>query len=579
MEAQYKLDFSQKEQKYLHVELKLNLKNYKQRELVLMMPVWSPGSYLIREYSRYLDSLKIVDSKTNKPIKFEKTQKNQWAINLDSSDEIKVSYRLYCNEFSVRTNFIDDVHALIVSPATFLIPLEKDLCKRFEVEVDLPKDWNKISTGLDKVEGYTNRFYSNNLDDFLDCPIEVGNYDTYEFEAFGKPHYVAMIGPKNYDEKKLISDMKLVVEETAKLIGEVPYEHYTFVTHLTSSGGGGLEHKNSCILNFSRWDFINPDKYKKAYLSLVSHEYFHLWNVKRIKPVELSNFDYNNENYTSLLWMCEGFTSYFDDLILRQAKIYDDAEFLSTLANIFKNLLLVEGRFYQNLEESSFDTWIKFYRRHENSSNQHISYYVKGAIFALCLDLEIRKRTNSKKNLAHVMRMLWEDYKKDESTGFTKEIIISYTQKLVGEDLSELFDEFLTQTNEPDYNKFLSYAGLKLNIVNLGNPTFDIETKEENGNIICSKIIDKGSAYNSGLMFGDEIISINNYRVNSKNILSVMKNLSLGSSAKLLINRDERILEKEIIVSGSKYDDFRVEKIQNPSSEQLELQTIWFDNK
>lgn len=573
MKIFYKIDFVEKDQKYVYIDQKIILENYKEDYLTLIMPVWSPGSYLIREYSRILDCFEIKNY-NNQKIDYQKISKNSWQIHIKNKSEINIRYRLYCNEFSVRNNFVDDKHALLVGPSTFLIPENKDLCKYFEVEIDLPENWNQINTGLEPVEGYDNKYYQTQVDEFLDCPIECGDYEVFDFEVFEKPHKIAMIGAKVYDEKILVNDIKKVIKATANLIGDIPYEHYDFITHLTSNSTGGIEHKNSCILHFNRWDFQDPDKYKKSWLSLVSHEYFHLWNVKRIKPIELSDFDYNNENYTSLLWFSEGFTSYFDDLIIKRAGIYTNSEYVSVLNDLINRLLQLPGRHYQTVEESSFDAWTKFYRKHENSNNQQISYYVKGAQLALALDLQIRKNTNHEKSLDDLLRMLWDDYKKDNSAGFTKEIIISYCNE-IGGDLSDIFHEFLETTNEVDYNKYLNYAGLRLRFGDTNRPTLDMDIKEDKGLFICGFVKDKGAAYRSGIMVGDEIISINDYRVTSSNISKRLKNLIVGQELEFLISRDERLLKKKLIVLPSKEDIVKLEFIENPSQEQVTFINNW----
>lgn len=572
MKIFYKIDFSEKDQKYVHITQTIEINNYKQKKLRLLMPVWSPGSYLIREYSKTLDCLRVLAE--DQEISFEQISKNQWEIDIENKKNIQIKYRLYCNEFSVRTNFVDDIHALLIGPSTFLIPEDKSLCDYFEVEVDLPKDWNQIITGLETVKGFDNKFYSDNTDDFMDCPIESGNFDVYNFEMFDKPHRLAMIGNKVYEEEVVIDDIKKILNATKKVIGEIPYEHYNFITHLTSGPTGGIEHKNSTILHFNRWDFQNPDKYKKSWLSLVSHEYFHLWNVKRIKPVELSDFDYNKENYTSLLWMSEGFTSYFDDLILKRAGIYSNSEYLEVITDLINRLILTPGKNYQTVEQSSFDAWTKFYRKHENSTNQQISYYVKGAHLGLVLDLEIRKRTNHQKSLDHLMRMLWEDYKKDNSIGFTKEIIISYIEELAG-DMKEIFTQFLETTEKIDYNKYLSYAGLRLKVLNLGKPTIDMDIRDEKGLFICSYIKDKGMAYQAGIMPGDEIIAIDGYRLTASNIAKRLKNIEVGDNLSLLLARDERVIEKTLIVGSTENDYIKVEMIENPSKEQQLFINEW----
>ncbi|MEK7433974.1 MAG: hypothetical protein AABZ74_12630 [Cyanobacteriota bacterium] len=565
MKIFYSLDFSKKDQKYVFVDVKIEIDNYIEPELSLIMPVWSPGSYLIREYARHLDCF-------SSDCENKKTTKNNWIFKLNDRKEINFSYRLYCNELTVRTNYIDDIHAILCSPATFIIPENKKVCSYFEVKINLPKEWSKISTGLKKKD--ENTFYHDNMDDFLDCPIEVGEYQVFNFTSFGKNHEVAMIGPEVYDKEKLVSDIKRVVEATASVFDDVPYDNYTFITHLTSEVQGGLEHKNSTVLHFKKWEFQDPEKYKKDWLSLVSHEYFHLWNIKRIKPVELADFDYNNENYTTLLWFAEGFTSYYDDLILRRAKIYSEEEYLEVLSGLIEKLVKVPGRFYQSMEDSSFDAWTKFYRKHENSSNQQISYYVKGAQFAIFLDLEIRKRTNNTKNLDFLMKKLWNDYLKDPSCGYTRETILSYAEELAG-DLKSMFKEFLEDAEEINYEKYLSYAGLKLKITDLGRPTLDMDLREENGKIICVSLKDKGTAYLSGIMVADEIIAMNGYRINSYSLVKRLKYMKVGEKIKLLISRDDRIIEKELIISGSKYDQIKIEKIENPTEEQKNIYSNW----
>jgi predicted metalloprotease with PDZ domain len=569
MKLFYKIDLSQNEQKYVHIELTIKPGDYKENELILMMPVWSPGSYLVREYSRHLDCFE-----TNEPVTFKKISKNQWLLHLNNSKKVIIRYRLYCNEFSVRTNFIDDIHALLVGPATFIVPLQKEIAGYFEVELKLPKGWDKISTGLEPVEKSKNKFYSENLHDFLDCPIEAGKYKTYSFEAFGRPHNLAVIGPEIYNEKSLVDDMKRVVEETGKVIGDIPYKNYTFITHLTTNSTGGIEHKNSSVLHFNRWDLLNPEKYKRMWLSLVSHEYFHLWNIKRIKPSELSDFDYNNENYTTMLWFAEGFTSYFDDIILRRAGIYTDAEYLNVLSYVIERLLNVPGRFYQNLEDSSFDAWIKFYRKHENLNNQGISYYIKGAHLAWALDFEIRKRTGQKKNLDDLMKLLWQDYLKDKNSGYTKERVIAHAESLAG-DLKQFFAEFLESTEEIDYDKYLAYAGLRLRITDYSQPTFNFDYKEENGQLVCTFVKDKGSAYQSGIMAGDEIIAMDGYKVNITTFTKRLRFAKTGEKVKLLLCRDERILEKEITLVPSKADSIKIEKIANPTQQQIDFYNKW----
>lgn len=567
MKFNYSLDFSFRNQKYLLVNLEISFCSSFD-EVELIMPIWSPGSYLIREYSKYLDLFEVSNN-----LKFDKINKNTWKIYNKGLDKVNVSYRVYCNEFTVRTNFIDDKHALIVPPATFLIPKDKDLCDRYEVKINLPDDWKNISTGLKKLSN--NIFYSNNTDEFLDCPIQVGNFENYSFELFQKEHRISIIGPKIYNENKLIEDIKNIVNTTAKIFGNVPYDNYSFIIHLTTDSKGGIEHSNSCLLHFPRWSLNDSSKYKSDFLSLVSHEYFHLWNVKRIKPLELVDIDYNNENYTSLLWFAEGFTSYFDDLILKKANIYSEQEYLNVLAKLFEMQIKVPGRFYESLEDASFYSWIKFYRKHENTINQSISYYVKGAHFGWALDMEILNSTNGKKSLKDLMLMLWDDYLKNNKFGYTREIIEKYSSELVNKDISNMFKEFLEEKNEIDYNKYLGYAGLKLDIIYNENPSINCEIKDDNNKIFIYTVFDKGAGYYAGLCNGDEIIAINNYRVTAKNFHSIINSFNVGDKINILVSRDERLKEIELELFNSATNRLKILHLENKNSKQQKIFKEW----
>ncbi|GIW22967.1 MAG: peptidase M61 [Candidatus Sericytochromatia bacterium] len=567
MEFKYTLDFSKKNQKYLLINLDINLYS-NQDEIEIIMPVWSPGSYLIREYSRYLDLFEVKNN-----ITYQKVNKNTWKIFTKNLNQVSLSYRLYCNEFTVRTNFIDDNHALIVGPATFLIPKNKELCKRYELKINLPNDWKNISTSLHQLG--ENRFYSDDTDYFLDCPIEVGNYDTYYFEVLEKKHKLSIIGPKIYDEKRIISDIEKIVYTTSKIMKGIPYDNYNFILHLTSDSKGGLEHNNSCVLHFSRWDLNNQSKYKSKFLSLISHEYFHLWNAKRIKPLDLVNIDYSKENYTNLLWVVEGFTSYFDDLILKRAGIYSNSEYLEVLSNVFEIYLKNKGRFYESLEDSSFYTWIKYYRKHENTNNQSISYYVKGAIFAWALDMEILNSSNCKNSIEDLILMLWNDYLENNKFGYTREIINKYASKLANKDLSDMFIQFLDAKEEIDYNRYLNYAGLELIVNDSNSPSINCDLKFDVNKVLITTVIDKGAGYYAGLCNGDEIIAINGYRVTNNNFYSIINSFNVGDKINILVSRDERLKELELELNKDDFSKIRILDNPNKNQKQLNIYNNW----
>jgi predicted metalloprotease with PDZ domain len=260
------------------------------------------------------------------------------------------------------------------------------------------KNWNQLSTGLSPAGNNKFALRFPNYDILVDSPIEVGTHKILEFSVRNVPHRIAMYGEGNYDEKRLVADMKSIVEETVKIFDEIPYEHYTFIVHNLLSGGGGLEHLNSTTLQTGRWNYGTEAGYK-GFLGLVSHEFFHLYNIKRIRPKVLGPFDYENENYTTLLWVAEGVTSYYDDHLLLRANLVDADEYLNTATGNIGTIENAPGNKVQSVAESGFDAWIKYYRPNENSNNTTISYYTKGAVIGMLLDLEIMQSTQGQTEL------------------------------------------------------------------------------------------------------------------------------------------------------------------------------------
>ncbi|MBK9331545.1 MAG: M61 family metallopeptidase [Ignavibacteria bacterium] len=413
---------------------------------------------------------------------------------------------------------------------------------RCVLTVELPKDWKKISTGLNKIS--EDVFYADNYDILIDSPLEMGNQNILEFEIQGIKHFICLTGEGKYKDEIIINDFRKIAEEQIKFFGgKIPYEHYTFIIHLVEKGGGGLEHLNSFVAQFARLNFSDENLYRK-FLGLVSHEYFHLWNVKRIRPFELGPFDYNKENYTKSLWIAEGWTSFFDNLFIRRCGLINDEEYFEFIENEYNDVMRFKGRFHQSLSESSFDTWIKFYRKDENFSNTQISYYTKGALVAMMLNIEIIKNTNCEKSLDDVMRILYKDYEKDRSKGYTQERIKEVCESVNGGELNEFWKMYVYGTDEIPVEEYLGFAGMEVtDTTNSASADLGIESRTENGKLIIIKVIDGGSSYKYGLNFRDEIISVNNFRVNEENIKSILSGIKPGDEIKVIISREGLIKE------------------------------------
>ena len=332
---------------YHFFEVTLEVKNWQAAVLDLKMPVWTPGSYLVREYARNVQEFYAEGD--GQILSSQKVSKNHWQVETEGIFEIRIHYRVFANELSVRTNHLDGSHGYFNGAALFcFIPgLEKT---PITVTIIVPQsDW-KVSTALPQVDEKVNTYLAKDFDTLVDSPFEIGTQRVYDFAVLGKPHQLAIWGQGNADPDKIIQDTTKIIETEAGLYGGVPYERYLFILHLSNNGFGGLEHKNSCCLNYSRFGFRAKDKYQR-FLQLVAHEYFHLWNVKRLRPKALEVFDYERENYTTSLWFSEGTTSYYDILIPLRSRIYDRQIFLKNLGKEITRFLAIPGRKIQPLSE------------------------------------------------------------------------------------------------------------------------------------------------------------------------------------------------------------------------------------
>lgn len=445
--------------------------------LLLKMPVWTPGYYWIQNYPKNLSRLEVRDI-SGRECHFLKTAKNEWEVVTGGAGSLKASWVVYANSHSVADAFIDTTHAFIVPAALFLYP-ENGLSLPSEVTLELYPGWTTISTGLEPVtitpgpeaasaEGFDpvtggERTYSASCYDVLfDSPILAGNQEVMTFTVNGVPHHIAVLNPGSYDREALKRDYARLVESAVSLIGEMPYEHYTFL--IMGKGMGGLEHLNSMAVFTGREDgdvYPADRRAFRGWMEFISHEFFHLYNIKTIRPIALGPFDYGRENYTNMLWVSEGFTVYYENIIMNRAGFMTPDEMLESLSRSITAYESIPGSRVQSATQSSFDTWINFFSRSENSQNVTISYYDKGCGLGLLLDLKIRHSTGNRKSLDDVMRTLYYDYHKGLGRGFTDEEIRAECEKAAGTDLGELFG-WASSTVRPDYDRYLDYAGLRL---------------------------------------------------------------------------------------------------------------------
>lgn len=516
-------------------------------ERELMAAVWTPGSYLVREYARNIDEVRAFDQ-AGAPLRSVKTSKNRWKI---AAGAATVRYRVYGREMAVRTNWIEPEFAFLNGAATFLTEPGR-LSEPCEVEVALPRGWTSVVTALDKVG--ESRFRAADFDELVDSPILAGTPEISRFQVAGKEHLLATINASGlWDLPKAARDVEAIVRAHQDFWGDLPYPRYAFLNLLVETRGG-LEHKNSTALMASRFDGRTREQYLK-WLILASHEFFHVWNVKRLRPVELGPFDYENENYTPSLWIAEGFTAYYESVLVRRAGLMNDKEFLKELAATLESVETVPGRNVQAVRDSSWDAWIKFYRPNENSVNSMISYYDKGAAIAFILDARIRQETGGEKSLDDVMRLANGRYGEGRP-GYTEAQFIAVINEVAGTDLTPLIHR-MTATTEPlDYTPALEYFGLKRAPADKPpegeqEPSYlGVKTKVEAGRLLVTAVPRGTPAFDAGLDAEDEILALGGFRVLPDKLDERLKQLRVGEKTEILVSRRGKILPLALTLAG-----------------------------
>jgi predicted metalloprotease with PDZ domain len=563
--ADIKFEISFIEPQAHYIEVKMNLDNLKEKEIEVALPVWAPGSYLVREFSKNIESIQAV-SKNGNPLSIEKSSKNSWKIKTDGDQTISISYRIYAFEISVRTSFVDASHAFL-SPTGVFLHRKGYLNQPAIVEIKPFKSWSKVSTGLEKIDKKSFTYYAKNFDWLYDSPIEIGNQDIFEFEVEGVKHEVAMVGEGNYDKAKLKDDMTKVIVESTGIFKENPNDRYVFIVHHYLNGGGGLEHLNSTVLGAKRNAYSNSITYSN-FLSLVAHEYFHLWNVKRLRPIALGPFDYDKENYTTDLWIAEGFTAYYDNLLIKRAGIIDEDRYFQLLQIDINSILNSNGDKVQSVAEASFDAWIKYYRQNENSTNSQVSYYTKGAVLGAVLDLWIIKNSEGKRSLDDVLRDMYIKFYKEKDKGYTSDEFKLALEQALGESLNEFYKKYVHGTEAIDFNKFLNYAGLELvETSDTRKPSLGI--KEKKG--IITHVLRNGGAWEGGLNVNDELIAINGERVIDLDLSSY----KIGDKVDVLINRDGILKTISIKLGPISEKSWRISHLSETNDQQKEVFKKW----
>jgi len=561
-------------------EVTLQIQDWQKTVLDLKMPVWTPGSYLVREYAKNLQDFRVYSAE-NEPLSWHKISKNHWQVETPNVSEVTVKYRIFANELTVRTNHLDASHGYFNGAAIFFY-LPEFQYNPYTVTIIPPKPNWQITTTLPAIPEEPNTFLAADFDTLVDSPFEIGSHQLYDFEVRGKSHTLAIWSKGNLDPGRMIRDMQKIIEVEAELFGDLPYNHYLFLLHLSNSGFGGLEHKLSCSLNYPRFGFRLKEKYDR-FMQLVAHEFFHLWNVKRIRPKGLEVFNYDGENYTPSLWFSEGTTSYYDLVIPFRAKIYDIKGFFQSLAKEITRFMTTPGRNVQPLNESSWDAWIKLYRRDANSDNNQISYYLKGEMVSLLLELLIRARHKNTRSLDDVMRTMWEKFGqstwvdgRQNEIGFTPEQLQGVIESVAGIDLSDFFERYLNTTEELPFDQYLEPFGLKLAGDDpTGSPQIGFTAGLEHGREMIKFVTADGPAQLAGIDAGDELLAIDGFRVSAEHLSDRLKDYKIGDAIAVTVFHQDELRTCQVTLAAPRPSRYQIVTLEQPTSTQKQNFAGW----
>lgn len=557
------------------------------KSLDLVLPVWTPGSYLIREFSRHIRDLTAKDARGRR-LAIEKTAKNNWRVTFEekSSGPLSVRYRVYAHELSVRTSHLDASHGY-GNGANLFFYVDGRKAEPQELRFDVPRGW-KVSVALPSRRGV---FSAADYDELVDSPFECGTHRTFEFAVRGVPHTLALWGRGNEDPVRLAKDLKRLVNEAAALFGGLPYERYLFVVHLSAGARGGLEHRSSQSVAFDPHAF-RPEKAYRDALLLFSHELFHAWNVKRIRPEAFGPFDYASEVYTADLWALEGLTSYYEALLLVRAGLLTEAQAFEEWMRHWKSHFETPGRFVQSVESASFDAWIRFYRPDENSVNVSESYYRRGALLGLALDLTLRRATGGRRGLDEVFQRLFKTYAvkgRGYPTGAFEDMAARVA--LSRPAVRRFFDRYVRGTETPELARLLGAAGLRLRAVPeteegvtdamapRRRADFGWKTKVENGRLVVAEVLDGGPAQAAGVNAGDVLVAFDERRAVEELIARLEKELKPGSAVRVTVFRRDILGTHRVRLGARRASVWKIEDLPDAPAGAGRLKKRWLKTR
>lgn len=555
--------------------------------LDVRLPVWTPGSYLIREHQRHVDGLRATDQ-DGRALAVVRVDKQTWRISSAGARRVRVEYRLACVELTVRTNHVDSTHGFLnpAAACAFFVGREWEPCS---VRTELPSGW-QTWVALPQAEG---TFFAEDYDELADSPFELGpltSHQVHQFAVQGVPHELVVWGRGDFEGRKVVPDLARIGESLASIFGGLPFrERYLFIVHLNDKARGGLEHRRSCALIVPRFAFVQKNAYED-FLLLAAHEYFHLWNVKRIRPAAFTPYDWRRENYTRLLWAMEGLTSTYEVVALRRSGVVTPQRFLEIWGERLTTLQRTPGRLRTPLAQASYEAWIKHYRPDETTANTTVSYYLKGSVVGFLLDLEIRRRSGGRRSLDDLVRLLFERH--GSAPGLPEDGVEKAALDLEP-DLGPWFDRALRSTEELEVDTALAGVGLRPVLRPATGPDdkggaeqepkppstnggqrswFGAQVKDKGGALEVQSVVEGSPAQDAGIGAGDEIVAFDGFRTDLKPRL---QRALPGQEVRITFFRMDELLDVRVRLAPAPRDTVVIVPDESATANQEQLRSAW----
>lgn len=543
--------------------------------LDLAMPVWTPGSYLVREFGRHVSRFTAL-APDGTPLHWERVDKATWRVHTGGQTAVSVRYRVYAFEWTVRTSHLTSEHGYFNGTSVFMYVVGQT-----QTPVSLrihPYEGWRVSIALPQDE--EGRYHARSYDELADSPAEIGTHRLFRFEVQGRPHEIALFGHGNEEPDRLVADIQRIVETVAAFFkNDIPYERYLFIIHLGDGLRGGLEHRNATTIAVDRWAFQDEARYADV-LRLVAHEFFHTWHVKRIRPHNFDPFDYSREVYTPLLWVMEGFTAYYDALFVRRAGLTSPEAYLDYLGKRIANYLNIPGRHEMSAAESSLLAWVKLYRRDENTDNSTVSYYLKGSLLALLLDIDLRVRSQGRRSLDDVEWALWERYGRHDR-GFTPDEFRAVLEEIGGRSYEAFFARYVEGTDELPLAEALRALGLHLHLdVAADTPRawLGVELREEANTVRIASVRRDSPAAHHDINANDLLLVWNGFYVRDTAFVHErLRESQPGDVVRLHLVRDGRLIERQVVLGETPPNRATLRPAEDATPEQQALLHAWLE--